>query len=292
MNAQTVFIVDKERNTLIYLEILDDTIKFNKKELGEILGEITSKIIELNHNNFSEIEIFQTSYLIGNFEKTLIILQYEKKPPPKELLEEIRDEFLKKFSKILENYSEGEISQFKSFTENLMIIIKKFNIFFRDINKLGYLPLIEPVERETYFEGLNDYERDEILWKEAKLIKDKFSTNFREGLIFELEVFLNISPNHIYKIIINFSNFPQRPIIKISDELKNDLGKELEKLVFFIKNWDEKRPAHIIEVIKELEFILKIYHHQDKLSETKKLSKSAIPVINPLPDIKLFEKKE
>jgi len=289
MSIQVVFIIDKKKNVLIFLGIADDQIKINQKELSEILGEISSKAVNLDVNSTSQIKIKNRSYCFANFEKIFIIIQYINIiPPKKEILFQLNEKFLEQYSSLLNTYSEKDIIKFKAFSSEITeIITETISKKSEKREEIGKKPLFEPMERISFPNGISNFQRDEILWKEAKLVKDIYPANFIEGMIFHLEVFLNISNENIYKVQLDFSNYPLKPVIKISEDLKEVIGKNLDDLLYYYKNWNENTPPHIAELIKEIEKVLNIYRARNKLSEAKSIPISAIPSIQPLPNVKI-----
>ncbi len=148
------------------------------------------------------------------------------------------------------------------------------------------------MKREAYPEGISDYQRDEVLWNEARMIKDKYPANFLEGMIFNMEIYLSINLSQHYKVFVDFSNYPSKPIIDITEGLKQELGKNLEELLNLFSIWDPKVPPHIIEIINELEAVLKKLKEQGKLSNRSEIPKFALPELIPLPKINSIEEKK
>jgi len=151
--------------------------------------------------------------------------------------------------------------------------------------------IIKALERTSYPEGISDYIRDEVLWEEARMVKDKFPADFVEGLLFHLQIYMRISKNHIYKIAVDFSDYPSKPSLGFSEDLNIDLNRKLgisiNELLYFYKNWDAKTPPHIIEIIKEVEAVLLQIYAKGELSETGDIS---LPDLRPLP--KILEKSK
>lgn len=287
MKVQVIFIVDKRKNILIFLGILDKSIKIEQEDLSEILGKIISQTNNIELNTYSQIEISGNCYFYGNYEKIAIAVQHLKgEPPPQFFLKEIKNNFVKKYVNILDNYSDSDISKFTTFTEDVKRILIQFpDTKYDELDKIGKEPLFKPIKRESYPEGISEYIRDEILWNEANLIKEKYPANFIEGMIFNLDIFLNISSTHSYKITVEYSNYPLKPTINIDEKLERDLGWDLEDLLYFLSNWDPKVPPHIIEIIDEIDAIVKKFSELGKLSDMGVISKNEVPELKPLPTI-------
>ena len=285
MKVQAIFIVDKKKNVLIFLGLLDKSISINQKDLSEILGKISSQANEISHNTYSKIKIGENNYFYGNYEKIIIAVQHLKDdPPPKFFLKELKNNFIRQYDSIIESYENDDISKFKSFMDEIKRILIHFpERKYDELDKIGKDPLIEPIERESYPKGISEDKRDEILWNEVKLVKDKYPTNFIEGMIFNLDIFLSISSAHNYKITFDFFNYPEKPIIVIDEKLDRDLGYDLEDLLYFFKNWDQKEPPHIIEIVDSLHAVIKKFYELGKLTDMGVINKGEIPEIKSLP---------
>ncbi len=287
MSVQAVFIVDKVNNTLIFLEYLEENIKINQKELSNVLGRIVNNSKELELNSFSNFELNEKCYFFGVFNKLLLVVQHQKgKTPPDDFLNELYNIFVNVFKNILENYTNNDLSKFRSFAKDVRDILPKyFHHSNKQKNNIGNRPLIDPIKRDFYPERPSVYKRDEILYNEAKLIKQKYATKFVDGFIFKLHIYINISPTQSYKIFIDFSDYPLKPTIFIDDVLIKELGKNLDEILYFYTKWDKKRPPHIIELVNELETILVQFNSEGRLSKVPLIPKNAIPEVKPLPNI-------
>lgn len=286
MNPQTVFILDKKKKILIFLGLLDKDISISQVELSDVLGLIISQSNTLKLNSFSNAQINDKFYFFGNFEKLVIIFQHLKDdPPPDKFLIGINKIFINKYWNILDNYSNKEISNFNPFIKVIKEILPSSKLKESEVMKDG--PIINAMKRETYPQGISDYKRDEILWNEARLVKEEYPGEILEGLVFNLQIYLRVFLTYNYKIFLDFSDYPSKPIIGISEDLNIELGKNLEELLYFYGNWDEKKPPHIIEIVKELETVLWQLNLQNKLSETGDMT---FPDLKSLP--KISEKPE
>jgi len=294
MLAQIIFIINKKKNLLIFLGLLDENINVNKDDLSKILREIVTEVINLRLKSFFKIQISDKNYFIGNLDKIIIVIQYLKdNPNPEDLLNELNQRFVAEFYNILENYKVNDITKFKSFLGNIKEFLPEYlKNTIEGLNYIGSETIVEPLKRDAYPEGISDYDRDEVLWNEAKIVKDKYPANFVEGMIFNLEIFLSISSTQNYKIYVDFSNYPLKPIIDIGKELKRELGKDLNQLGDLYKNWDIKRPPHIIEIVEKFKVVLKKFKDQNRLSDTSEIPKSALPELKPLPNINTLEENK
>jgi hypothetical protein len=281
---------------LVFLEVLQKNSEINHQELSILLGKIVHKSKNLKLDSFSKIEIKNNNYFFGNFKDIIIIIDYtEFYDKFSEFLGEIYISFMDIFERELKHYSIEDIARFKPFTKVLRDMIKKYQFENNNeisLNILGKKEIIEPLERNDFPERLSVYKRDEVLWKEAELIKKFYATEFTNGLIFKLHIYLSITPKNCYKLFINFSDYPYEPEIIIDNKLKKLFGKNLEEILFFYKTWDRTKPPHVVEIIQELEKVLITYNYHNKLSETPELNQSDIPDLKPLPEINSLEKEE
>ena len=294
MLAQIIFIIDKKKDLLIFLGILDENIKVNQDDSSKILRDIITEVINLKLKPFSKIQLSDKNYFIGKLDKIIIVIQYLKDNPNLEdLLDELNQRFVAEYYNSLENYNDNDIPKFKSFLGT----IKEFSPEYlkstiEELNNGGLETIVEPLKRVAYPEGVSDYDRDEVLWNEAKLVKDKYPANFVEGMIFNLEIFLSISSTQNFKIYVDFSNYPLKPILDIGKELKREIGEDLNELGELYKNWDIKRPPHIIEIVEKIKLILKKFKEQNRLSDTSEIPKSALPELIPLPNVNALEENK
>jgi len=319
LNIQSIFIIDKKNNMLIFLDVLDSSVSINQQELAELLGLIVSNVTNIALNSIKKQMINGKNYTLGNFEKILLIIQHKEDDPISDnLLKTINKSFNFKFSKLLNSYTESDIAKFKTFKSNSDAIIKKFQKSDTEIEEvkeeegvatapepqseveipvrlkeddIGSKPLIDPMKRQAYPDGIADYMRDEVLWEESQAVRNDYFVEYVDGMIHHLQIFLSISLTHHYELIIDFSNYPMKPILSIGKGLQDELGKPLDELMFFLKNWDTKIPPHIIEIVREFEALLMRYKALGKLSDTDEMPESVLPDLEPLPELPPLEEE-
>lgn len=315
MTVKSIFIIDKQNNTLIFLGVLANDLSVDKLDLSKILGEIVGQAKKLEQNAFGSTDINERLYIFGNFNRLLIIAQYPKPDDSiQQILGKINEEFLLRYSNLLKDYTNDDIPSFKPFISNLKQILKNQSQSKTSSStpskpkekeltpeqpekrltseNIGEEPLIEPMKREAFPEGIPDYKRDEVLWEESQMVKNEYVAEFVEGMVFHLKIFLSISLTHHYTIFIDFSDYPKKPKIEISDLLKEELSKNLEELLYHYGNWDPTIPPHIIEIVRELEAVLMKFKAWGTLTETNAMPESALPELEPLPDLPPLEKEE
>ena len=265
----------------------------SQEELSYILGYIISESTKLKLDSFSTAQIKDKNYFFGNFDKIVIAIQYANDDSSLEdFLIEINKNFIENFENILEDYAINNITEFKPFINVIKDILPKYQKTSLEELKLSEnVSIIKALERSDYPEGVSDYIRDEVLWEEARMVKDAFPADFLDGLLFHLQIYMRISKKHIYKIFVDFSDYPSKPTLGFSEglnkEINRKLGKSTDELLYFYKNWDAKTPPHIIEIIKELEAVLLQIYAKGELSETSHMT---LPDLRPLP--KILEKSE
>lgn len=89
---------------------------------------------------------------------------------------------------------------------------------------------------------------DLLLAEELTLLMNEFQAEIVEEVISRVRVYLSISEEHNFIIGIDYSNFPEKPLLTYQDELKAIINPdELET----IKNW--KEGMHVVEIFRELE---------------------------------------
>lgn len=147
-------------------------------------------------------------------------------------------------------------------------------------------PPFPPMKRRAFPSGkLDEFERDEVLWNESQDVMQNYTAEFVDGIISKLKVFLSISIQHHYEVVVDFSNYPDKPTIALPEGLREDLGKPVEDLMYFTKNWDPTLPAHVVEVVRELEAFLLGLKSKGKLTPTAQLDASMIPDLEPLEEL-------
>jgi len=143
-------------------------------------------------------------------------------------------------------------------------------------------PLIKPMKRNAYPDGLPEYSRDEILWNEAQAVMGEYAADFVDGIISKLQMSMSISLTHHYDLVVDFTNYPEMPTITIPKSLAEDIEQPLEEALYFMQNWDPKIPPHMIEIVRELEAFLVKKKGESKLTPTAEMPETAMPELTPL----------
>jgi hypothetical protein len=143
-------------------------------------------------------------------------------------------------------------------------------------------PLIAPAKRQAFPDGIPEYARDEILFNESFDVQKNFECELVNYSVSVITITMNISLTHIYQVEIDFTEYPKRPIVKLSEGLMKELGKPIEEISYFLRNWDERIPAHITEIVYELEKIFTRFKSEGKLSSTQEMPEYVLPELEPL----------
>jgi ubiquitin-protein ligase len=87
---------------------------------------------------------------------------------------------------------------------------------------------------------------------ELGLIQQEFACDIKEDNRADIIVYMTITLTKTFLIHINFSNYPKKPEIIFPDDLKSFLNKPNQALET-LKNWSDRNPPHIIDILHELE---------------------------------------
>ncbi|MFX1298942.1 MAG: hypothetical protein ACFFD2_29300, partial [Promethearchaeota archaeon] len=95
-------------------------------------------------------------------------------------------------------------------------------------------------------------DRDALLASEAQDLMNEFQTEMVDGSISRIRLYLSITLEKHYVMGIDFSNYPlDIPLITLQEEVKKVIGPP--STLNTIKNWDPKKPPHIIDIVREIE---------------------------------------
>jgi len=105
-------------------------------------------------------------------------------------------------------------------------------------------------------------DRDALLAEELTLLMNEFQVEMVEGAISRVRIYLTVSLEMNFVIGIDFSAFPEKPLLTVQDELKSIANPDD---LASMKNWTPGQ-THVIDVVRELEW---------KLSSAEKLKMQA-----------------
>jgi ubiquitin-protein ligase len=123
-------------------------------------------------------------------------------------------------------------------------------------------PYVEPLFDETDQPSIE-------LTTELGLIQQEYAYDQKTSNLGEIEVYITITLSKTFIISINFTKYPQKPIILVPEEVKNIFG-DPNASIETLKKWDPKNPKHIVDILHELE--KKLYFIKEIESQYKKLS--------------------
>ena len=107
------------------------------------------------------------------------------------------------------------------------------------------------------------------LTTELGLIQQEYAYDQKGSSAADINVYITITLSKTFIISINFTNFPEKPLISLPDDVKNILI-DPDKALDILKNWNSKNPVHIIDIIRELE--RKLYFIKEIESQYKNIS--------------------
>ncbi|MFX1391351.1 MAG: hypothetical protein ACFE9Z_14895 [Promethearchaeota archaeon] len=104
---------------------------------------------------------------------------------------------------------------------------------------------------------------------ELSLIQQEYAYDQPDSNNALINVYLTITITKTFIISIDFMNYPQKPIISFPEEVTYILGDANQSLTI-IKNWDAKKPVHVVDILHELEKRLLIIKEIE--TQSKKLT--------------------
>jgi ubiquitin-protein ligase len=114
-----------------------------------------------------------------------------------------------------------------------------------------------------------ELEPDVQVSTEAALVQQEFAIDYVGGAMGVIEVYLTITIEQTFIIRIDFSNYPKRPIVTVQENLHKILN-DVNTTIEILKNWNERKPKHIVEVIREIE--TKLWFLSDIEQEMRQIS--------------------
>ncbi|MFX1375580.1 MAG: hypothetical protein ACFFA0_07195 [Promethearchaeota archaeon] len=125
---------------------------------------------------------------------------------------------------------------------------------------------VEPLD-EPKFDDPNQLSLE--LTTELGLIQQEYAYDQKGLSPVDIEVYITITITKTFIISIDFSNFPDKPKISLPDDLKNFL-KTPNTSLDTLRNWNPKKPFHIVDILRELE--TKLYSIKEIESQYKNIS--------------------
>jgi ubiquitin-protein ligase len=87
---------------------------------------------------------------------------------------------------------------------------------------------------------------------ELGLIQQYYAYDQKGANPADINIYMTITISKTFIIGIDFSDYPKKPRITLPEQLKHILGSPYDSLTT-LKKWKSKRPAHIVDILHELE---------------------------------------
>ena len=104
---------------------------------------------------------------------------------------------------------------------------------------------------------------------ELSLIQQEYAYDQIDSRSAVINIYMTITLAKTFIITIDFMNYPERPIITFSDELRSILGDPYTS-IDNLKEWDSKKSPHIVDILHELE--KKLFFIKEIEIQSKKIS--------------------
>ncbi|MCP4762955.1 MAG: hypothetical protein GY870_14345, partial [archaeon] len=104
---------------------------------------------------------------------------------------------------------------------------------------------------------------------ESALIQQEYAMDYIDNFVGKVEIYLTITIEQTFIIKIDFSEFPKRPIIELPEGLSSLFG-DINSALDVLRKWNEKKPSHVVEIIRELEG--KLWFLSDIDGESKRIA--------------------
>ncbi len=114
-----------------------------------------------------------------------------------------------------------------------------------------------------------DHEQTSVaLNTEIGIIQQEYAYDQKSQQKGDLNVYLTITLTKTFIIHINFNDYPEKPLIDVPEEAHNLVG-DVYQTLDVLRNWNAKKPPHIVDIFHELE--KKLYFIKDIEQELKKI---------------------
>ncbi|MFX0082907.1 MAG: hypothetical protein ACFE94_14240 [Candidatus Hodarchaeota archaeon] len=120
---------------------------------------------------------------------------------------------------------------------------------------------------EPFYDGSEQLSLE--LTTELGLIQQEYAYDQEGSRASQINVYITITLTKTFIVAIDFTNFPQKPKISLTDEVI-DIIKDPNTSLTTLSTWNSKKPPHIVDVIRELE--KKLYFIKDIESQYKNIS--------------------
>ena len=114
-----------------------------------------------------------------------------------------------------------------------------------------------------------DHEQTSVaLTTEISLVQQEYAYDQNPQQKGDLTIYLTITLTKTFIIQINFNNYPEKPTVIVPEEAHNLIG-DVYQTLDVLRNWNAKKPPHIVDILRELEN--KLYFIKDIEQESKKI---------------------
>ncbi|MHA1231169.1 MAG: ubiquitin-conjugating enzyme E2 variant, partial [Candidatus Helarchaeota archaeon] len=134
-------------------------------------------------------------------------------------------------------------------------------------------------EQDIFYSEQEHLNKNEVLINtELGLLQQEYALDEigqEKGIV---KVYLTITLTKTFLIEIDFTNYPERPLLTFPVELRNFLKMSPDDLDI-LKSWNKNNPAHIVEILRELE--TRLFSLSKIELETKKIQGEFKCEVNP-----------
>jgi len=103
---------------------------------------------------------------------------------------------------------------------------------------------------------------------EIGLIQQEYAYDQKSHQKGDLVIYLTITVTKTFIININFTEYPDRPSLQVTEEIHSLVGDVYQTLEV-LRSWNPKKPPHIVDILHELEN--KLFFIKDIEQESKKI---------------------
>jgi len=107
-----------------------------------------------------------------------------------------------------------------------------------------------------------------VLNTEIGLVQQEYAYDQNPQQKGDLTIYLTITLTKTFIIQINFNDYPEKPTVIVPEEARNLIG-DVYQTLDVLRNWNAKKPPHIVDILRELEN--KLYFIKDIEQESKKI---------------------
>ncbi|MBY8989922.1 MAG: hypothetical protein KGD58_04130 [Candidatus Lokiarchaeota archaeon] len=235
------------------------------KEIKELLGEIHLEKYNQWNPEFKVVDIIKELKLKIQEAANLSKTEIKEELSPLETAEENYD------ASDSEEFLAPDLNEYpEEFQPEDYITPSDFNNDLIDSDQTS-TTFSEDNKIESYQEPIfDDTEQLSLeLTTELGIIQQEYAYDQKGSSAADINVYITITLSKTFIISLNFTNFPEKPLISLPDEVKNILI-DPEKTLDTLKNWNSKNPVHIIDIIRELE--RKLYFIKEIESQYKHIS--------------------